>query len=79
MAKYSVNTNKDIEKVIDRAADFFGEGLNMDITERRDCCIRFTGGGGHVFIYSEVSYGVREIIIESREWDERVEEFLVKL
>jgi hypothetical protein len=79
MVKYSINTRLSAERVIDKAVIFFGDKLNMDITERRDCCIRFTGGGGFVYIYKLQDHGVEEIIIESQEWDARVKEFLVAL
>ncbi len=79
MARYSVNTRLDVEKVIDKAVDFFEKKLNMDITERRDCCVRFTGGGGFVYIYQVTDHGDKDIIIECQEWDARVKEFLVKL
>ncbi len=79
MARYAVNTSIKAEKVMDKAVEFFGTGLNMDITEQRDCCVRFTGSGGFVHVYVIANHGVKEITIECQDWDEQVEKFLVQL
>lgn len=79
MARYSVNTKMDAEKVMDKAVRFFATDLNMGITEQRDCCVRFTGGGGFVHVYAIANHGVKEITIETQEWNDQVEKFLVDL
>lgn len=79
MARYAVNTRVKPEVVIEKALHYFGNELNMDITEQHDCCVRFTGGNGFVHFYIIADHGVKEITIETQAWDEQVEKFLIHL
>ena len=69
-------------KVIERAVVFFGPGgWGLEVMERAECCARFEGGGGHVFVQAaerEKGKG-SEVTVESREWEHAAKEFLKKL
>lgn len=69
-------------KVIEQAVAFFGPGgLGLDVVDHADCCARFEGGGGHVFVEAagrEKGKG-SEVRVESREWDQAAKAFLAKL
>jgi len=67
---------------IERAVAFFGPGgLGLEVTDRGDCCARFEGGGGHVFVQAtgrEKGKGSK-VAVESREWEHAAKAFLEKL
>ena len=71
-------------EVIRKATAFFGpEGWGLEITELADCCARFDGGGGQVYVQTSArgrgsgkkSAGSR-VEIEGREWERQIREFL---
>ena len=69
-------------RVIDRAVSFFGpQGWGLEVIERAECCARFEGGGGHVFI--QVTGGEKgkgsTVTVESQEWEHAAREFLAKI
>jgi hypothetical protein len=68
--------------VIERAVAFFGPGgWGLDVIDRAECCARFEGGGGHVFVQAtgrETGKG-SEVSVESREWEHAAKEFLHKV
>ena len=69
-------------KVIEQAVAFFGPGgWGLDVIDRAECCARFEGGGGHVFV--QASGGKKgkgsEVEVESREWEHAAKAFLAKL
>lgn len=72
------------ERVIEKATDFFGPGgWGLEVSECGDCCARFEGGGGQVFIQAfvpqaeagEKPAGAR-VEIQGREWEHQIREFL---
>jgi hypothetical protein len=69
-------------RVIERAVAFFGPGgWGLEIVERAECCARFEGGGGHVFVQAIEQEKGRgsEVAVESREWEQAAKAFLQKL
>jgi hypothetical protein len=70
-------------KVIEEAVAFFGpEGwAGLEVIDRADCCARFEGRGGHVFIEATQQQERRssEVRVESREWDHMARVFLEEL
>ena len=81
MARYSLKTKlKDVE-VIKKARAYFGEGgLGLKVEDEADCCVRYEGGGGHVFISTqEQPSGKTEVTLETREWDYPVKQFMQKV
>ena len=79
MAAYYVETKLSPEKVLAKALATFGEGgAGLDVTEQSQCCARFEGGGGHVFV--TVSEGDKnKVDLETREWDYQVRQFMQRL
>jgi hypothetical protein len=71
-------------EVIEKARAFFGPGgLGMEITETADCCARFAGGGGQVYVQSYPprsgageKQGGSRVEIQGREWDHQIRQFL---
>ena len=71
-----------LSQVINRAVSFFGPGgWGLEVIERAECCARFEGGGGHVFI--QVAGGEKgkgsTVTVESQEWEHAAREFLAKI
>jgi hypothetical protein len=80
MPRYAKPTDLGAKAVIEKAAAYFGPGgLGLDIVEQGECCLRFQGGGGHVFVEIEEKGNGSEVDIETREWDYHVKEFLKKI
>jgi hypothetical protein len=66
--------------VIEKAVAFFGPGgLGLDVKERAECCARFEGGGGYVFVQAAERDKGSDVDVESREWDYQAKEFLQKI
>jgi len=69
-------------QVIGRAVSFFGPGgWGLEVVERAECCARFVGGGGHVFVQVTGKEGEKgsTVAVESVEWEHAAKEFLTKL
>jgi hypothetical protein len=69
-------------KVIEAALSFFGpSGIGLAIVEEGECCARLEGAGGNVFIQTEELEGKKgsQVIIEGREFDYQIKEFLGKI
>lgn len=80
MPMYSVKTQKDTERVISQAKDHFHAGLGLSVAAEDRCCIRFEGGGGHVEVSVVEGEGSdAEVIVETREWDYHVKQFLKQI
>lgn len=81
MARYSKDTRKSPEQVLERALAFFGPGgLGLTVEEQGDCCLRLTGGGGYVLVQiGQGESGRTSVILETREWDNQVMRFLERL
>jgi hypothetical protein len=76
--RYGKKTKLETSEVLDRAAEYFGEGgLGLELTSRDDCCISLTGGGGHVTV--TVTTGEKtDVDLETREWDYHVKKFMAE-
>jgi len=69
-------------EVMDKAVAHFGPGgLELEVTERAECCARFEGGGGYVFV--QVGEGKdgkgSQVEVEGREWDYHIKRFLTRI
>ena len=53
------------------------EFLGLDVVERSETCITFSGGGGYVTVKcKDQGSSFFDIEVETREWDYHVKEFL---
>jgi len=69
-------------EVVEEAVQFFGPGgMGLEIVDRADCCARFEGAGGYVFVQGEENEGSKgsSVTIEGREWDHQIKQFLQKV
>ena len=76
--RYGTETKLSTSEVLERAAEYFGEGgLGLEVTSRDNCCLSLEGGGGHVTITVTATEGNRTSVdVETRDWDYRVKEFI---
>jgi hypothetical protein len=76
--RYGKEIKLEPSKVLDRAAEYFGEGgLGLELSSRDDCCISLVGGGGHVTV--TVAQGEKTAVdLETREWDYHVKKFMAE-
>ncbi len=73
--RYGAETKLGPSEVLDRAAEYFGKELGLELSSRDDCCASFVGGGGHVTI--TVAEGQKTAVdLETREWDYQVKKFM---
>jgi hypothetical protein len=80
MARYGVETNLDVEEVLEKAVEFFGpDGLGLEVGTRTDAAVSFVGGGGHVAVVVCPTDSGSELDLETREWDYQVKEFMQQL
>ena len=79
MASYTLETKLSPERAIEKATAYFGAGgVGLEVTEQSACCVRFVGGGGHVFV--AVSAGPKtKVDLETREWDYDVRRFMRRM
>jgi hypothetical protein len=74
--RYGTETKLSTSEVLERAAEYFGQGgLGLEVTSRDDCCISLEGGGGHVTI-TVTGGDSTSVDLETREWDYRVKKFI---
>jgi len=69
-------------KVIELAEAYFGPGgIGLEVVDCAECCARFEGGGGHVFVQTAAGERDRgsQVNIEAREWERAAEKFLEKI
>lgn len=78
MIGFSKETRLSGPEVLDTAVQFFGKkGIGLKVSERDDCCARFQGSGGHVYVHVVDEAGDKTAVgVESREWDYQAREFL---
>jgi hypothetical protein len=80
MVRYGKESNLNPAKVLEKAVEFFGPGgLGLEVKERGEGCVRFEGGGGHVFVQCCEKEKGTEVDLESREWDYQVKQFMEKI
>jgi len=77
MARYSLETNRSADEVLDKARKFFGEGgIGLEAEEQSECCVNFEGGGGFVTVTVDPGEKKTGVEIETREWDHQVKQFV---
>ena len=80
MARYTMTNKLRHEAIVNAAKEHFGrDGLGLETVDESDCCIRFEGGGGFVYIFTEPSEGKTRVNLEVREWDIEAKNFLRKI
>jgi len=82
MIRMGKETKLDSAELIAKAVAYFGpEGLGLEIEERSSCCARFAGGGGYVFVQGneDESPGGMEVIVEGREWENQIRQFMGRI
>ena len=74
--RYGTETKLSTSEVLDKSAEYFGEGgLGLEVTSRDECCISLTGGGGHVTV-TVMEGDKTSVDVETLEWDYQVKKFL---
>jgi hypothetical protein len=77
MARYGVESKLSPAQVVEKALAFFGPGgLGLEVAEQEECCARFEGGGGHVFVNAAEKDKGSQVDLETREWDYQVKQFM---
>ena len=79
MIRMGKETKLTSTEVIAKAVAFFGpEGWGLEVEERAACCARFVGVGGYVFVQAsdDEEAGGLEVIIEGREWESQIQQFM---
>ena len=82
MIRVGKDSKLSADRVVEKAIAFFGQdGLGLDVVEEGDCCVRFEGAGGHVFVQADGSEGGSgaSVTVEGREWERQIKEFLGKI
>ena len=80
MVRLAKTIDRQWSEVLGAAEDFFGPGgLGLELTGRRENCVSFAGGGGHVAVETCPSGGRTEVIVEAREWEQDARRFLAGL
>ena len=79
MIRMAKNTKLSSEQVIAKAVEVFGPGgWGLEVEESDACCARFVGTGGYVFFQATENEidGNREVVVEGREWDYQIRDFV---
>lgn len=87
MIRMEVESKLSRNEIVQKAKDFFGpDGWGMEVTEFADCCARFEGGGGQVYIQTSPRRGDggkarsgSRVEIQGREWERQIKEFLERI
>jgi hypothetical protein len=69
-------------EVVETAVRFFGpSGIGLDVVERGNCCARFKGGGGYVFVSAADIQDQKgsEVTVEGREWSYQIKQFMEEI
>jgi hypothetical protein len=83
MLRLEVESKLSRSEVIEKARGFFGpDGWGLVVTESADCCARFEGGGGQVYVQTSPRRGENgkkepgsTVEIQGREWERQIKEF----
>jgi len=79
MIKMGKESRLTTSEVIEKAAAFFGpSGRGMKVMNQGDCCARFEGGGGYVFVQAADVQGNTgsQVTVEGREWEYQIRQFM---
>ena len=66
-------------EVVDRAVAFFGPSkLGMKVSDQGDCCARFEGAGGYVFVQTADTDDKdgSNVTVEGRQWEYQIRQFM---
>ena len=66
-------------EVIDKAVAFFGPGeVGMEIVNQDECCARFEGAGGYVYVQAvgDDDQKGSSVTVEGREWEYQIKQFM---
>ena len=68
------------DEILAKACRYFGKGgEGLDETERGPCCISFSGAGGYVTVAVSERSDLREVDVETREFEYQAKQFLGSL
>ena len=76
--RIEAETNRQPAEVLQRARDFFAEGMGLSLSAERGQSLEFTGGGGQVTV-AAFGNGQPRLQVSSRAWDHQAEEFVRQL
>jgi hypothetical protein len=82
MIKMGKTSNLAPSEVIEKAVAFFGpSGRGMKVVDKGDCCARFEGAGGHVYVQTSGINGESgsEVTVEGREWEYQIKQFVKEI
>ena len=80
MLKIATKTKLSPEEAIKRAVEFFGPGgYGLEVKNQSPGCVYFEGGGGGVNVIACTEEKRTSVVLESREWDYQVKEFIRKI
>jgi hypothetical protein len=78
MLRISKKSRLKADEILAKSSQYFGKegGEGLDETERRGCCISFSGGGGYVTVTVCEQADQREVEVETREFEFQAKQFL---
>lgn len=82
MIRMGKESNLVPSEVIERAVAFFGpSGQGMNVVDQGDCCARFEGAGGYVFVQAADMDDQEgsNVTVEGREWEYQIRQFMGEL
>ena len=80
MLKIATKTKLRPEEAIERAVEFFGPGgYGLEVKGQQSNRAYFEGGGGGIQVTADVEGKQTSVVLESREWDYQVKEFIRKI
>ncbi|MGD8623919.1 MAG: hypothetical protein PVF47_13165 [Anaerolineae bacterium] len=79
MIRMGKKTKKPPEEIIAYATEFFGGEWGMETIECGQCCARFEGAGGHVYVDIVEGTDVNEVEVQGREWEHQIRKFVGEL
>lgn len=80
MLKIATKTKLSPEEAIKRAVGFFGPGgYELEVKNQSPGCAYFEGSGGGVNVTACTEEKRTSVVLESREWDYQVKEFIRKI
>jgi hypothetical protein len=67
------------EEIIERLKEYFRRDLGLKLTDEKSGCLTFEGGGGFVTVSLCEEKKKTKVEIVTREWDQKVREFVSRL
>ncbi len=72
-------TKHSVHNVIEKAKQKFSRDLELELVEESECCVRFEGGGGFVFIRAETDGNHIRVTLEGQEWAQSLMQFMKEI